>query len=82
MPELFRFYGYSFFFYSREHDPIHVHVEGNGCAARFCWNGEKFELISNKGVKPNDLKRITKVVEDNQDIIIKLWNLYFGKDGL
>ena len=29
MPEIFRFYGYSFFFYSREHEPIHVHVEGN-----------------------------------------------------
>ncbi|MCQ2171825.1 MAG: DUF4160 domain-containing protein [Bacteroidales bacterium] len=30
MPEIFRFYGFSFFFYSREHEPIHVHVEGNG----------------------------------------------------
>ena len=29
MPEIFRFYGFSFFFYSREHKPIHVHVEGN-----------------------------------------------------
>ncbi|VTY10646.1 Uncharacterised protein [Prevotella melaninogenica] len=28
MPEIFRFYGFSFFFYSREHEPIHVHVEG------------------------------------------------------
>lgn len=30
MPELFRFYGFLFFFYSREHEPIHVHVEGAG----------------------------------------------------
>ena len=30
MPEVFRFYGYSFFFYSREHEPPHIHVEGNG----------------------------------------------------
>ena len=29
MPEIFRFYGFSFFFYSREHEPVHVHVEGN-----------------------------------------------------
>lgn len=28
MPEIFRFFGFSFFFYSKEHDPIHVHVEG------------------------------------------------------
>ena len=29
MPEIFRFYGFSFSFYSREHEPIHVYVEGN-----------------------------------------------------
>ena len=29
MPEVFRFYGFSFFFYSREHEPLHIHVEGN-----------------------------------------------------
>ena len=30
MPEVFRFFGFSFFFYSKEHEPVHVHVEGNG----------------------------------------------------
>ena len=35
MPEVFRFYGFSFFFYSREHEPIHVHVEGNGGMTKF-----------------------------------------------
>ena len=29
MPEVFRFFGYSFFFYSREHEPIYIHIEGN-----------------------------------------------------
>lgn len=28
MPEIFRFFGFSFFFYSKEHEPIHIHVEG------------------------------------------------------
>lgn len=28
MPEIFRFFGFSFFFYSREHEPLHIHVEG------------------------------------------------------
>lgn len=35
MPEIFRFYGFSFFFYSKEHEPLHVHVEGNGGMAIF-----------------------------------------------
>ena len=30
MPEVFRFYGFSFFFFSREHEALHIHVEGNG----------------------------------------------------
>ena len=30
MPEVFRFYGFSFFVYSKEHEPLHIHVEGNG----------------------------------------------------
>lgn len=35
MPEIFRFYGFSFFFYSKEHEPLHVHVEGNGGMAKY-----------------------------------------------
>ena len=34
MPEVFRFFGFSFFFYSKEHEPVHVHVEGNGGMAK------------------------------------------------
>ena len=39
MPEIFRFFGFSFFFYSKEHEPLHIHVEGNGGMAKFEWNG-------------------------------------------
>lgn len=35
MPEIFRFFGFSFFFYSREHEPIHVYVEGVEGFAKF-----------------------------------------------
>lgn len=37
MPEVFRFFGFSFFFYSKEHEPLHIHVEGNGGMAKFEW---------------------------------------------
>lgn len=46
MPEIFRFFGFSFFFYSKEHDPIHVHVEGKDGFAKFEYDGES--LISAK----------------------------------
>ena len=45
MPEIFRFFGFSFFFYSREHEPIHVHVEGKDGYAKFDWDGESFSVV-------------------------------------
>ena len=54
MPEIFRFFGFSFFFYSKEHDPLHVHVEGNGGMAKFEWNGTEFALVEHHGIKAGD----------------------------
>lgn len=47
MPEIFRFFGFSFFFYSKEHEPPHVHVEGANGQVVFDWDGEKFVLREN-----------------------------------
>ena len=54
MPEVFRFYGFSFFFYSREHEPPHIHVEGNGGMAKFDWDGKEFVQVEKAGIKAND----------------------------
>lgn len=79
MPEVFRFFGFSFFFYSKEHEPLHIHVEGNGGMAKFEWNGKEFILVEKEGIKANDYKKIKKVIDENADIIIKRWNEHFGK---
>ena len=79
MPEVFRFFGFSFFFYSKEHDPLHVHVEGNNGMAKYEWNGTEFVLMEKHGIKSNDLKKIKKVIDDNADIIIKRWHEHFDK---
>lgn len=79
MPEIFRFFGYSFFFYSREHEPIHVHVEGADGFAKYEYNGEKFELHESRGIKTGDLKKIKFVIDDNADIIVARWNEYFNR---
>ena len=69
MPEVFRFFGFSFFFYSKEHEPVHVHVEGNGGMAKFVWNGSELA---------NDLKKIKAVIDENADLIIKRWEEHFN----
>lgn len=79
MPEIFRFYGYSFFFYSKEHEPIHVHVEGANGFAVFDYNGESFQLREKHGIKANDMRRIVSVIEENKDIIVNRWESFFGK---
>ena len=77
MPELFSFFGYSFFFYSREHEPIHVHVEGNDGYAKYVLAEDTFVLKETHGIKASDRKKIELTIEENKDIIISRWKEYF-----
>ena len=81
MPELFRFYGFLFYFYSREHEPIHVHVEGSGGLAIFDYDEsmDEFVIREKRNIKSNDLKRIREVIDNNKDIIVNRWKEYFKK---
>ena len=79
MPEIFRFYGFSFFFYSREHEPIHVHVEGNDGYAVYDLEDGSFVLREKHDIKSNDQKKIESVIEENKDIIVKRWKEHFEK---
>lgn len=56
MPEIFRMFGLRFFFWSREHEPIHVHVESSDGEAKFDILPEGIELKENYGIKPKDIK--------------------------
>lgn len=78
MPEVFRLFGFSFFFYSKEHEPIHIHVEGNGGMAKFDWDGTKFALREKINIKANDMKKIQAAIDENADLIIKHWNNHFN----
>ena len=78
MPEIFRFYGFSFFFYSKEHEPIHIHVEGNDGMAKFDWDGEQFVLVEKHNIKAGDMKKIKFAIDENADIIISRWNEHFN----
>ena len=78
MPEVFRFFGFSFFFYSKEHEPIHIHVEGNAGMAKFDWDGEQFVLVEKHNIKAGDMKKIKFAIDENADIIISRWNEHFN----
>jgi len=77
MPELFRFFGIRFFFFSNDHLPIHVHVKNADGSARFEVNPLK--LIENKGMKNKDIYLAESIIEENTDLIVQKWNDYFNE---
>ena len=77
MPELFRFFGIRFFFFSNEHLPIHIHIKNADGDAKFEVN--PIRLIENTGIKNKDIKLAESIIEENQEIIQQKWNEYFKK---
>ena len=79
MPEILRMFGMRFFFYSREHEPIHVHVKSADGKAKFDILPEGIVLVKNEGIKTKDIKAAEMVLEENRELAIEKWNEYFGK---
>ena len=80
MPEILRMFGMRFFFYSREHEPIHVHVKSVDGNAKFEILPEGIVLVKNEGLKPKDIKAAEMVLEENKELAIEKWNDYFGRN--
>ena len=78
MPTLFYLFGYRFYFWSNEHEPIHVHVSKGDSEAKF--NVNDVELIDNYGFKKNELRLIESLIEENKEVITARWKEYFKKE--
>lgn len=85
MPKIFEYLGIIVFFYSNEHEPIHVHAkkgEYESKAEFYIVDGKIKEIrISNiKGVKPligKELKDFEIFLEIYANAIIEKWVNYF-----
>lgn len=80
MPTLFILFGLRFFFYSNDHEPIHVHVSKENAEAKYRIDNGDIELIENRGLKVQDLKMAEQAITENREIIIERWNEYFGNE--
>ncbi len=78
MPEILRIFGLRFYFYSREHEPMHVHVKSVDGKAKFDIRLDEIVLVYNKGMKPKDIKCAEMVLEENRELAISKWKEYFG----
>ena len=68
MPKIYEYFGFVFFFFSNEHEPIHVHVIKNGCQTVFeliLMDGELIDIRkrAETGYKLLNDKN-TKIAED------------------
>lgn len=78
MPTIFEIFGMRFFFYMNDHEPIHVHVEYQGCLAKIRVYPE-VELVYNHGIKAGALKKALDTAVTYQSEIINEWYKNFPK---
>ncbi len=76
MPTLLILFGIRFYFFSREHEPIHIHIEKNGATAKFEIEDE-VKLIYNKGLKLQELKLAESILEENRENFMNAWKNHF-----
>lgn len=77
LPTLLRFEGFRLFFYSNEgSEPHHVHVEKNGNMAKLWLSPVAIEY--SHGFNQREITKLTRVVEENRELLITKWNEYFG----
>ena len=72
MPTLLILFGLRFYFYLREHTPIHIHVESGDGEAKFEIENE-VKLIYNRGLKIKDLRLAESIIEENRENFIDQW---------
>lgn len=77
MPILFYYLGLKFFFYSNDHEPIHVHVSNGDSEAKFMVKPE-ITMIENKGLKTAEIRHAIMAIEENKEVIAERWEEFFN----
>ena len=85
MPKIFEYFGLIFYFYSNEHEPIHVHVKHGDKESIFeliMMNGmlERIDIREKAGVEPltgKDQRVVEAFVRKYSKNIIQKWVKFF-----
>ena len=88
MPKLYIYFGLVVHFYTNEHEPIHVHGEFQGRAAKaeiILWNGRITNIIFSNvaGMPPLEgpkLRSFKRLVQVKADEIVEKWIDYFVRN--
>lgn len=84
MPQLFRYLGYCFYFWSNENqEPLHIHVckgkpTSNATKIWILENGTTILQNNNSQIPPSDLSKIYAFIKTNKNFIERKWNEMLG----
>lgn len=76
MPSVLNKDGFNFYFFSNEHEPIHVHVKSGSGKAKFDVTDEVM-LLESKGMKVNELRKAQDLAEEHVETIRRKWHEFF-----
>lgn len=77
MPTVLRIGPYRFFFYAGDRDePPHIHAERDEDSCKF-WL-DPVRLQTSAGFNSREINRIKKLVEENQEQLLRSWDEYFN----
>lgn len=85
MPKLYEYFGLVILFYSKEHEPIHVHCkyQGRESKAEIIYENGKFievrisDVMGKEPLDIQNLKKFKKLVEFYRDDIVRKWIDFF-----
>ncbi len=76
-PTIFRDGPFRFFFFSREEERIHVHVQSADGEAKV-WIEPDIEPARNYGLSDKDLSRVLDLIVEHEQEIRDAWSHHFG----
>jgi uncharacterized protein DUF4160 len=75
-PTVFREGPFRFFFFSREEERMHIHVQSPDGEAKF-WIEPRIELARNYELTAQDLRRVERLIEEREQEIRDAWHRHF-----
>jgi hypothetical protein len=75
-PTVFREGGFRFYFFSREEQRMHVHVQGQSGEAKF-WLEPAIELAQYAGLSQREINEAPHLVQEHEHDIRSAWRKHF-----
>ena len=75
-PTVFREAGYRFYFFSREEQRMHVHVQSSNGEAKF-WVEPEVQIAQNYGLSMKELNEVDSLIKEHGDEIRTAWQQHF-----